>query len=536
MNGTKYNLLNEALISVRTRNDSITRCSLPDLYVLAAEDGVADFPTVRAHQAPSWHMFLVQLAVLASLECGGELPQTADDWRKALRSLTPGHEQDEPWCLRVSDWKQPAFLQPPIEKESSRADYKRHIQTPDALDILVTSKNHDIKGERIADADAEDWLYALISLQTMEGFMGAGNYGIVRMNGGFASRPMLRISPKELGVGGQWLRDVQALLVPQDSWRGTAESMDIGTRDPVHKLLWMLPWDGTASLSLSHVHPLAVEVCRRIRLLEAADGQIEAIGSTSKAARVDSGETQGVVADPWIPIDLRDTKKGLKAFTATGEGFGYRHIVALLNAGHFKPALLQRPTPDEKRQHSLFTLTAAVLTRGKGKTEGFHSRQIEWGPRASLLFASDERKLTKRAQEFLDAASLAAGKVLRPAIIQLVDGMDDPNGKNPANDALARPWVARLDGAIDRHFFRELDASFESDEVDDDAARRWEHVLSGLVRDVFTEAARSLPRKEEGRFFGEARARNLLDSALRKHFHSLRKQPEKKEMADVQNG
>lgn len=536
MNNVKYNLLTDPLISIRATNGSTEKVSLPDFYVSAAADRIADFPALRAHQTPAWHMFLVQLAVLATFEAGRELPRSADDWRGALRSLTPSHDNDEPWCLVVADWRLPAFLQPGVEREESRADYKRQIDTPDALDILVTSKNHDLKGERMADADAEDWLYALISLQTMEGFMGAGNYGVMRMNGGFASRPMLRISPNGLGVGGQWLRDVQALLAQMDAWVGLAEALDIGTRSPVHKLLWTVPWDGTTSLSLAHVHPLSVEICRRIRLQSLVHGGIHAIRATSKSARVNAGALKGVVADPWIPIDLRDAKQGAKAFTASSDGFGYRRMVALLDAEQFRPALLQRPTAAEKLKNSSFTLTAAVLTRGQGETEGFHLRQIEWGPGTSLVFASQEKKLVKRAQDFLARASLAAGKVLRPSIIQLIDGSSEPNWKNPVNAALAQPWLTRLDADIDRHFFVELDASFEAQETDEHALARWELVLSGLVRTVFSEASKGLPRKSEGRFLGEARARNLLENALKKHFPSLRRKSEEKEMADVQNG
>lgn len=536
MNGVKLNLLTEPLISVRATDRLVMRLSLPDVYVLAAKDGIADFPALRAHQAPAWHMFLVQLAVLATLGCGGELPQSADEWRTALRAITPGHDRDQPWCMVVSDWRMPAFLQPPIETDQSRKDYKREINTPDTLDILVTSKNHDVKAERMAKAEAEDWLCALVSLQTMEGFMGAGNYGVMRMNGGFASRPMLRLSPKGLGFGGQWLRDVRALLTQTEAWFGMAEALNIGTRKPVQSLLWTLPWDGTTSLSLAQVHPLTVEICRRVRLMESASGRVRAVGATSKTARIDAAEAKGVVADPWLPIDLRDEKKGIKAFTATGEGFGYRRIVSLLDASQFRPALLQRPTPEEKRLHSSFVLTAAVLTRGKGKTEGFHLRQIEWGPRASLVFANNEKRLVKRAQGFLDASSLASGRILRPAMIQLIDGSADPNWKNPANDALLRAWLAKLDVMVDRLFFSELNASFELQEMDDVAAARWERVLSRLVRSIFSEASKVLPRNDEGRYLGEARAWNLLESAMKKHFLSLRKHPDIKERADVKIG
>ena len=58
---------------------------------------------------------------------------------------------------------------------------------------------------------------------------------------------------------------------------------------------------------------------------------------------------------------------------------------------------------------------------------------------------------------------------------------------------------------------------------DDEAAAsaRWSRCLAGMVRQVFELAVTALPRKGEGRHLGHARARNLLESALRKQFPSL---------------
>lgn len=531
MTAIQHNLLVDPLITVKTTDGHVDTYSLPGTYVLAAADAISDFPALRAHQAPAFHMFLVQIAVLASLETSGALPTSEDEWRTALRSLTSAFAEDEPWSLVVEDWTKPALLQPPLPTRDARIDYRRRTANPDALDILVTSKNHDLKAKRIGRAEAEDWLHALVTLQTMEGFLGKGNYGIARMNSGFASRPMLRLSPSGLGPGGQWLRDVCALLV-SDGWRTLADNLGVGVRKPVAQLLWTLPWNGERSLALENFHPLAVEVCRRLRLVTRGDGRIEAATAGSKAARVDVGTTQGIVGDPWIPIDLRDAKKGPKAFTPTGEGFGYRRLTALLDAAQFRPALLQLPTEEERRQHCSFVLTAAALVRGKGKTEGFHERRIVWGIRASQLLASGEAKLVKRAQEFVEAAATAAGKALRPAIIQLADGKAEPDWKKPGNDVLTRPWLAGFDAAIDRHFFEELNISFETNEQDEAAAARWVRVLARLAREHFERAARALPRKEEGRYFGEARARNLLESTLKKHFPSLRKHHEALETTD----
>ena len=87
------------------------------------------------------------------------------------------------------------------------ADRGSMAAAADALDMLVTSKNHDLKAARIHHAHADDWLFALISLQTQEGFLGSGNYGVSRMNGGFASRPGVGVAM--VGAWGQrWQSDI----------------------------------------------------------------------------------------------------------------------------------------------------------------------------------------------------------------------------------------------------------------------------------------------------------------------------------------
>lgn len=94
-------------------------------------------------------------------------------------------------------------------------DWKNVVCAADALDMLVTSKNHDLKGARLRRAEPDDWLFALVSLQTQEGFLGAGNYGISRMNGGFASRPGVGVAP--VGSWGvRWAADTRVLLSQRD--------------------------------------------------------------------------------------------------------------------------------------------------------------------------------------------------------------------------------------------------------------------------------------------------------------------------------
>jgi CRISPR system Cascade subunit CasA len=65
--------------------------------------------------------------------------------------------------------------------------------------MLVTAKNHDVKAARLTEAGIDDWLFALVTLQTMEGIGGRNNYGVSRMNGGFANRPGFSIAPPHHG-------------------------------------------------------------------------------------------------------------------------------------------------------------------------------------------------------------------------------------------------------------------------------------------------------------------------------------------------
>ena len=194
------------------------RMSLPGLFAAMTRGRTRGFPALRPHQRPAWHMFLVQLGALAAWrDPGGGLPEDAEAWAAALRRLTPEHADDAPGRLSVYDWRKPAFLQPPVLGNTGKLKWSE-VGTPDALDMLITARNHDLKSAIAREAEAEDWIYALVSLQTCEGYSGGGNYGIARMNGGSSSRlrraptvsklfadggyqgPKLRTALKELGV------------------------------------------------------------------------------------------------------------------------------------------------------------------------------------------------------------------------------------------------------------------------------------------------------------------------------------------------
>ena len=134
------------------------RVSLPALFAAMARDEVRGFSALRPHQRPAWHMFLVQLAALSLWNSGhDDLPDVEAEWTAAMRRLTQGHEDDGPWRLAVEDESRPAFMQAPVPQGLKWSQ----VSTPDALDMLITARNHDLKQAIARVAEPEDWIYAL---------------------------------------------------------------------------------------------------------------------------------------------------------------------------------------------------------------------------------------------------------------------------------------------------------------------------------------------------------------------------------------
>ena len=145
--------------------------SLFEILAALTRGEIDAFPALRPHQREPWHAFCVQVAAMALIRAGrNDLPPNSDAWRALLIGLTPDWPEGEAWNLIGEDWARPALLQPPLVVPANRADYRTLVGTPDALDMLVTSRNHDVKTARMADARDEDWLFALVTLQTTEGY------------------------------------------------------------------------------------------------------------------------------------------------------------------------------------------------------------------------------------------------------------------------------------------------------------------------------------------------------------------------------
>lgn len=502
MGNASYNLLTEPLI--RTVSDSGERraVSLPEVLNQLGAGTIASFEALQAHQRHAWHAFLVQLAVIALQRTGAvEAKQSAAQWRAWLRSLTGG---DEGWSLIVEDLVKPAFMQPPTP-DRSLAKWEGPITGPDdpQVDVLVTSRAHDVKPMRVGIATPDDWLMALITLQTMQGYSGSRNYGVARMNSGYGSRPCVTLAP---GVdwGPRFLRDVGLILRwRQDEGHG-------GKTSAAPALLWLMPWTGKKSevLSLGSLDPLFIEVCRRLRLRQGPHG-IEVWRRTTESPRVDGNAAKGNTSDPWTPV----RKKDGAGLTVPAGGFGYDLTSSLLFEADFSLPPTALVGPDDPGE---LTALLEVLVRGGGKTGGYHRRSIPIPARVRMRLGTAEGRATlgRRARLFVEMAEKARNKVLRTALYALLQGgpaklkLRDP-------EPSPNPWLRRYDRDVDAVFFDELWAGEGHD--DETANRAWAATLRERGWDQLQAAIDAAPVSLARTFRAIAAAEGTFHGLWRKH-------------------
>lgn len=490
--------------------------SLPGLMAAMARGEVGGFPALRPHQRPAWHMFLVQLGVMA-LDAAGleEAPRGDEDWRAALANLTADFPGGEPWHLVVPDRRLPAFLQPPDPGGPKWSP----VATPDALDMLITARNHDLKGEIARKAAPQDWIFALVSLQTMEGFSGRDNYGIARMNGGSSSRPMLALAPAQAGSAqvdpsGWWRRDVVRLLAGRRTMKGK-------------RLLWLEPWPEGRMLELAALDPLFIEVCRRIRLVEQG-GRITAERSTSKGPRINAKEAKGHTGDPWTPVHVAQGK----ALTLGERDWTHRLLVDLLFSAkrewHIPP--LAREHAQEAGEPML--LVAETFSRGNSKTDGFRSRVVPV-PKAMVTQLFGDRPVSVAA-DILEDIATAETALSSSLFLVGSEGDEEKRKKNLASQKVRNrinryiaPACEALQRQADVLFFPELWARMA---VTEDAGFTFVRLaflerLAGIARAEFGAALPAIPCPSLMRPRAEVRGRDRLDRGLGRALSKLQ-QPE----------
>lgn len=525
-----HNLLSQPLLDTAPHGP----LSLPGLLAALARDEVEGFPALRPHQAPGWHMFLVQLAALALHGAGRrEVPEDEVAWAELLRGLTPGFAADEPWSLVVDDWTRPALLQPPVPEGVTLGNA---VPSADALDLLITSRNHDLKQAVARNGQPEDWVFALVSLQTGEGYGGAGNQGIARMNGGSSSRCLLALAPLPEQVGktmtprpGAWFRrDVAVLLETRDAELHAHDHLEYPETGGLG-LTWLAPWPERQQLQTAELDIWFIEVCRRIRLQQQGE-TLSARKGTSKATRINAKHLNGVLGDPYAPVNKVESK----SFTLAGRDFDYGTLTELLLSRDWKISLLARPASFEQEGETL-ALVAQALARGNSKTEGFKSRILPIGGKVPHALGARRAELHELAQAQVKAIE-RFHKALGYALALTAAGGDRDRIKRD-HYGHARDAQRRFDRAADTIFFPHLWDRFDAQEKGDDALKaeekRFARALFHEARAVFEAALPAVPCAGIFRPRAEARAEWAFLGAIWRDFPEVRETPDREESEDV---
>jgi CRISPR system Cascade subunit CasA len=479
-------LLVEPILSWRDEARRRGSTTLPGALARLASGELADFPRVRPHQLEPWCMFLTQLAAIALHRMKRADPRMSDEeWCDALLRLTDGAH--EPWSLLVDDLSKPAFFQPPVPER--RTDGWSVCKHADAIDVLVTSKAHDVKKSLIQGDETEAWIYGLCTLQTMQGYPGRGYTRIARMNGGYGNRPRVGLAP-DLRLTSRFLRDVTVLL---DSW---PDVLRRGYSDGGVALVWTIPWDGHHSLAVQELAPHFIEVCWRVRC-RVEGGRIACAYTTTDARRCAPEVETGDVGDPWIPIE----RSSGAALTVGPNGFDYRLLTKILFSGDFEPARAQEPQPTDG-DPTIFVATA--LARGQGKTEGLHQRSLVLAAalRRKLGEAEARAALGRRAAERITTAATMRRNVLYPALKQL------SLGSTVLED--------RLEARVDDMFFDHLAETI--DLTDDDARLTFERALAALAQKELQAAIGRCAFGDARKFKAISDAERMFNFCLHKHF------------------
>ena len=532
-----YNILTEPLIRIETSDAGRVEASLPQVYAALMADEVEAFPALRPHQRHAWHAFLVQLGAMAMYRTGlQDPPDTAQEWADLIRGLTKrDFPDDEPWQLVVDDIEEPAFMQPPASSAEKSEEYgtkpaRRGKQTvrvqdkdkicrcADELDMLVTSKNHDLKRAVAEETREDDWVFSLITLQTMEGVLGRGNYGISRMPSGYGNRSAFSFTPS-IRLGVHFCHDLSTLLKNRQVLLDEYPMADSGI-----SLLWVQPWDGTSceKKQISELEPFYIEICRRVRL-RWGDGELTALCANSDlkdGSRI--VDLKGLVGDPWMPVSNSTNQRGTpRAFLEYRNKFSYERIVDGLTSPDWKAPILLKSLPEGDA-----FLVARGMVRGQGGTQGYHERVIPLRQRTLQVFGR-----TGGPQQLGDIARKRIYQVrqvediLQHAIATFAaHGDSDRNShrnRRPSANNMARIWVNQLDEIVDFRFFDHLQTEFEApgDAERDSIRAEW---LNGFVvhsaEETLRDSWESLPCPDSQHLRARAISENVFNGRIKQEF------------------
>lgn len=513
------NLLTDPVFRTETDRGRQT-LNLPALLSALGDERIHTLSGIQRHQVDAFHVFLCSLATCCLARSGHTEPRQPEGyWREALRDLA-GEAGEHAWILAAEDLNRSAFMQPPLPARD-HAHLRPSAATPDALDLLPTAKNHDLKQNRAAVSHPDHWVYALVSLQTMSGYFGRGNPGIARMNSGFGNRPVVELA-YGLSLGQRWLDAVARLLVH----RRMVLDGPWGYDPNGIALVWTCEWDGKTAMRLDQLDPNHVEICRRVRLV-GTGGQLSCLSIPADAPRIDAKELNGMVGDAWLPVDLGvDKPDGKaaepKALTVSPKGLTADLLRRIVFKDRLEMSALQQPLPD--RQGDLW-LCVSVLIRGQGTTEGYHERRIPIPARmAPRLFGAKARlpSLASLARSAIEVCDVIQNRVLKPALFVALEGA--PEQIKFDRDS-AQAWWERFAASYTTAW---SDAYFPwlwsmAEQFDADARLdEWTRLVRGHALRVLHDAFLALPQHRGRRWRTRSEAERVFIGAFYNQFPHLK--------------
>ena len=177
-----------------------------------------------------------------------------------------------------------------------------------------------------------------------------------------------------------------------------------------------------------------------------------------------------MTGDAWTPIDV----EGGKALTITSNGFNYKLVSELMFGGKYQSPVAQNLSKSANEQGLVFI--AQGVTRGQGKTEGYHERRVPISPKVrSLLVANQKEPLARLASQRI--AVIGEVRKLLWLALAVLFANGNSGDSSEGNKAKASKFSAPLERAEDARFFDDLN---EEIEATDPAAQRLQWML-GLV-------------------------------------------------------
>ena len=342
------------------------------------------------------------------------------------------------------------------------------------------------------------------------------------MNMGNGNRPGISLAPLAAYPGDHIRRDLIALLEFLPELRHNYP--DFPTSPTAPALMWLTPWDGSREdrITITDFHPLYIDACRRIRLVQTKEG-IRAIRATSRTAHTYNEELKGVTGDPWAPLDLKGSPKVL---TLTGKGFTARRLFTIMLSDRAVPPLMAKPTREEAENDEPMVLISRTLVRGQCKTDGYHERNVIIRPTLKRSLAHPEDRL--QAAEIADSMEKQLFQVKRMINHALrlfaVYGQTEKPGTGEKPSLRDHPAA----GKVLNHFEQLVDATWWNalqDEMEatpgEEGAARNQWLLNGSnglldhARQALRDAVESLPTAVLLRRRAQQEALDLLETRFR---------------------